>query len=117
MSRWVKFLIAILVGLTAGLIYGLVISPVEYSNNSPAALRPDYRSDYVLMTAEVFHADQNLDAAARRLGMLGSEPPVQLADQALQFGLQAGYSAADIQLLRELTAALQTWPSGGGNSP
>ncbi len=117
MSRWVKFLIAIAAGLAAGLFYGLVISPVEYTDTSPATLRSDYRADYVLMTAEVYHSDQNLDAAARRLAMLGSDPPAQLADQALQFGLQVGYSANDLQLLRDLAAALQTWSSGIGNPP
>ncbi len=117
MSRWTKFLIAIAVGFAAGLFYGLVISPVEYTQTSPATLRSDYRADYVLMIAEVYHSDQNLDAAAHRLGMLGSEPPVQLADQALQFGLQSGYSANDIQLLRDLTSALQTWSSGIVNPP
>ncbi len=117
MARWVKFLIALIVGISAGLIYGLVINPVEYTNTSPDTLRIDYRADYVLMTAEVYHADQNLDAAARRLGMLGSDPPSQLADQALQFGLKAGYSAHDIQLLKDLTTALQVWSSGVGNPP
>ena len=61
MSRWIKFFIVIALGLAAGLIYGWAISPVEYTNTTPDTLRADYRSDYVLMVAEVFHADQNVD--------------------------------------------------------
>jgi hypothetical protein len=65
------------------------------------------------MTAEVYHADPNLDAAARRLAMLGSSPPAQIAGQALQFGLQAGYPVNDLQMIQDLTSALQTWQPGG----
>ncbi len=115
MSRWVKFLLAILVGLAAGLLYGWVISPVQYTDTSPNTLRVDYRADYVLMTAEVYHADQNLDAAARRLAMLGSDPPAQIAAQVLQFGLQTGYPVGDLQMIQDLTSALQTWQPGSGS--
>ncbi len=117
MSRPVKFLIAILIGLAFGLIYGLVISPIQYVNTTPDSLSVDYRSDYVLMTAEVFHADQDVDAAARSLGLLGGTSPVQTADQAIQFGLQAGYSSSDIQLLRDLAEALRSLSPMEGNAP
>jgi len=118
MSRWIKFFIVIALGLSAGLIYGWVISPVEYTNTTPDTLRADYRSDYVLMVAEVFHADQNVEQAARRLGMLGSEPPARIASQALDYARQANFPASDLALLQSLTAALQTWqPASGGVSP
>jgi hypothetical protein len=115
MSRWVKFLIAILAGLATGLIYGWGLNPVKYTDTSPDTLRADYRADYVLMTAEVYQADPNLDAAARRLAMLGSSPPAQIAAQALQFGLQAGYPVDDLQMIQNLTSALQTWQPGSGS--
>jgi len=118
MSRWIKFFIVIALGLAAGLIYGWAISPVEYTNTTPDTLRADYRSDYVLMVAEVFHADQNVDEAARRLGMLGSEPPAKIASQALDYARQNNFPASDLALLQSLTAALQTWqPASGGVSP
>ncbi len=117
MSRWVKFLIAIAAGIAIGLIYGWVVSPVEYTDTSPATLRADYRTDYVLMTAEVYHADQNLDAAARQLGMLGSDPPAQTAARALQYGLKAGFPPSDLELLRDLLTALETWQPAVGGPP
>jgi hypothetical protein len=126
MSRWYKFFIVIALGLAAGLIYGWVISPVEYTNTTPDTLRADYRSDYVLMVAEVFHTDQNVDQAARRLGILGSEPPAKIAAQALDYARhtvpvsfrEANFPASDLALLQSLVAALQTWqPASGDTSP
>ncbi|MCJ7584757.1 MAG: hypothetical protein MUO30_08305 [Anaerolineales bacterium] len=118
MSRWIKFFIVIALGLAAGLVYGWVISPVEYTNTAPDTLRAFYRCDYVLMVAEVFHSDQNIDHAARRLGILGSEPPARIASQALEYARLANFPASDLALLQSLTAALQTWqPASGGISP
>ncbi|MBU4352946.1 MAG: hypothetical protein KJ939_07765 [Nanoarchaeota archaeon] len=45
MSRWHKFLIMIALGLAAGLVYGWVIRPVEYTNTKTDTLRADYRRD------------------------------------------------------------------------
>jgi len=118
MSRWLKFFLMIAVGIAIGLIYGWVISPVEYTNTTPDTLRADYRSDYVLMVAEVFHADQNIDLAARRLGILGGDPPAKIASQALEYARQKDFPTSDLDLLQHLAAALQTWqPAPGGISP
>ena len=118
MSRWQKFFIMIALGLAAGLVYGWVISPVEYTNTTPDTLRADYRRDYVLMAAEVFHANQNLNQAARRLGILGSEHPARIAAQALNYAQQANFPESDLALLQSLATALQTWqPVSGGGSP
>jgi len=118
MSRWLKFFLMIAVGIAIGLIYGWVISPVEYTNTTPDTLRADYRSDYVLMVAEVFHADQNIDLAARQLGILGSEPPTKIAAQALEYARQKDFPTSDLDLLQDLAAALQTWQlAPGGTSP
>ncbi|MFH2102614.1 MAG: hypothetical protein ABIJ39_04570 [Chloroflexota bacterium] len=104
-----KFLLAIGVGLGIGLAIGWGLLPVKFVDTSPATLREDFRADYMLMIAETYQADRNLDLAARRLAILGSEHPSQIATQALQYGLQAGYPPGDIQLLQHLALALQTW--------
>ena len=114
MPRWIKFLIALVLGIAAGLVYGWVISPVEYIDTAPASLRADYRTDYVLMTAEVYHADLDLDAAARRLTFLGSDPPAQIAGEAYSYAFQNQAPATDLKLLQELSTALQTWQPAGG---
>jgi hypothetical protein len=52
MSRWIKFLIAIGLGVAIGLFYSWTINPVQVVDSTPDTLRLDYRSDYVLMVAE-----------------------------------------------------------------
>jgi|SRR5688572_19427961 len=110
--RWIFFLISLALGLALGLLYAWVISPVEYVDTTPGTLRVDFRADYTLMVAEVFQSDQNIDVAARRLALLSSQPPAEIAQQALAFAQQNGYTSADIGLLQNLIAALQVWQPG-----
>jgi hypothetical protein len=109
MYRWIGFFLAILLGLGAGLYYGWVINPVEYINTTPNSLRIDYKTDYVLMVAEVYQSDRNIEAAARRLAQLGDEPVIIFLQEALDYGQQAGYGQSDLNLLTELRNGLQTW--------
>jgi hypothetical protein len=109
MSRWLYSAIALIIGIGIGLFYGWVINPVQFVDTTPASMRADYRADYVLMIAEAYHADQNTDLAIRRLAVLGSNSPANMAAQALQTGQSIGYSADDISLLQELTRALQAY--------
>jgi len=108
-KRWLLFILSIIIGAGLGLYYGWVISPVEYVDTTPATLRADYRTDYTLMIAETFHNEQDAEAAARRLALLGSEPPASLVAAALEFARQNGYASTDLQLLQELAVALQVW--------
>jgi hypothetical protein len=116
-QRWLFFALSILAGLGLGLFYGWVISPVQYVDTSPDSLRVDYRSDYVLMVAEVYQVEQDPFLAARRLSLLGSAlPPHELVAQALQFAQDNGYAPQDIRLLQSLAIALQIY-AGGGVAP
>ncbi len=120
MPRWLAAVIAVFLGLGAGLYYGLVINPFQLVDTTPASLRSDYRTDYVLMIAEAYHTDQNADLAARRLSIFGGEPPAAIAAQAVQNAGQLGYAARDISLLQELTTALQAVqpiPTLAGGTP
>ena len=110
--RWIFFFVSLALGLGLGLYYGWVVSPVQYVDMTPATLRPDFRTDYTLMVAEVFKSDQNIDVAARRMALLGSQPPADMAEQALTLAQQYGYSAADVTLLQNLSVALQVWRPG-----
>jgi hypothetical protein len=107
MSRWLKFIFAVLLGLAAGMVYGWVISPVEYLDTTPSTLRYDYRTDYVLMVAEIFESNQDADLALHQLAQLGSDPPVEIVIQSLAYATQLGYSAEDLVLLQNLATALQ----------
>ncbi len=78
MSRWFRFFIAIGLGVALGLIYGWLINPVEFVDVTPGTLRVDYKSDYVLMVAEAYRAEQDAAMAARRLSVLGNNTPLEL---------------------------------------
>ena len=107
MPRWLIPLLAAIVGAAAGVLYGWVINPVKFVDTTPASLRADYRTDYVLMVAEAYHADHNVELASRRLAIFGSESPAELSLLAVQTGEGLGYSQDDLSLLQELTRALQ----------
>jgi hypothetical protein len=107
MSRWIAFFIAILIGAALGLLYGWQINPVEYVDTIPNSLRIDFKSDYVLMTAESYQADQDLPAAIRRLSFLGADDPTEIVKQALLFAEKQGYSDVDLATIRSLEESLQ----------
>lgn len=118
MWRWIKFLLTLAAGIGLGLLYGWVIHPVQYTDTSPDTLRADYRADYVLMVAEIYHSERDPSLAARRLAILGSAHPSQIAAEGLDFALQHGYAPQDLALLQDLAWALLTWqPAAAGGAP
>jgi len=106
MARWFRFFIVLLLGSGLGLLYGWVIDPVEYVDTSPKSLREDYKTDYVLMVAEVFQSEQELASVFERLSFLGDLDPEIIVDNALYFAVQSGYSSSDLRLLRILSDAI-----------
>ena len=122
MFRWIGFFLAIILGISAGLYYGWVLSPVEYVDTTPDTLRIDYKTDYVLMVAEVHQRDGDIETAVRRLALLGDDLPLTLVQQTLDYALQTGYGQTDLNLLTQLRDGLRTWnppdpASGGGTTP
>ncbi|MFN2197903.1 MAG: hypothetical protein ACK2UW_17415 [Anaerolineales bacterium] len=109
MSRWVGFLIALILGITAGLYYAWVIDPVEYVDTSPDTLLIDYKTDYTLMVAEAYQIEGDLDLAARRLAVLGDEPPAEIVQNAILFAARAGYVDADVEQMRALERQLRSY--------
>jgi hypothetical protein len=109
MSRWIAFFIAIAVGTAAGLFYGWVVNPVEYVDTAPNSLRIDYKTDYVLMVAEAFSLDRDVNLAIRRLASLGDLSPSEHLDEALSFAVQNNYPQADLLIMRTLAEELDTW--------
>ncbi len=105
-KRWLRFIVAIAVGVGLGLAYGWLINPVEYVDTSPATLRQDYKADFVLMVAEGYHLDGDLDAARQNLALLGDDPQTVVA-QALQYATEIGYTPPDLYLMRDLLMALR----------
>ncbi len=109
MSRWTKFLIAVILGAAAGLFYGWVVNPVEYIDIAPVSLRDDYKADYVLMVAESYQVDHDLGIAVQHLARLGSSAPKDIVATALNYALQHQYAPQDMAVIQLLGEDLLTW--------
>lgn len=110
MGRWINFLIAISIGIVAGVLYASRLDRVEFVNTTPQSLRVDYKTDYVLMVAEAYSSEKDLELARQRLSALGSGPLDQIVLDALLFA-EPRYQLADITLIRALLRDLQTMPT------
>jgi hypothetical protein len=108
-SRWFRFILVILIGLAAGLLYSLVFNPIKVTDAQPGALGVDYKTDYVLMVAEIYHSDQDLGMAIQRLAALGDTSPNEIVTQAILFAEKNGYLASDLSQMRNLSDGLLTW--------
>ncbi len=113
-KRFALFLIMIALGVGLGLVYGWVINPVKYEDTTPSMLRSDYKADYVLMVAEIYNNDHNLEQAARRLASLDTLPPTRVVADAGLTAHQLGYALHDLELIDTLAQALQ---NASGNPP
>ena len=109
MQRYIYFGIALVLGLIAGLYYGWVVSPVVVAESGSEHLRADYQADYALMAAEIYQSEQNPEQAIEDLELLVFENPLQAIEAAIRFGEENAYSEKDLDLLRELDAAMREW--------
>jgi hypothetical protein len=97
----------ILLGLGLGLVYGWLINPVSFQETTLNNLRIDYKTDYTLMVAEVYHQENNLEWALNRLTLLEDPSPLVSVENALRFASQAEYTLPDMFLLRDLHNAIK----------
>jgi hypothetical protein len=105
--RFVFFTLAILAGFAAGLGYGWGINPVQYHSTGPQALQIDFRTDYVLMAAELYQAEGDLAIALARLDFLGNTSPLALMNDSIGYADAQRYAPADLDLMRSLAFAVQ----------
>jgi hypothetical protein len=108
-TRWLFIVIALVAGIGIGLAYGWVVDPIEFFDLTPDTLRADYKTDYVLMVAEAYRAEQDPGLAARRLAIFGSQSPAYIATDGLTYARTNGFADSDLALMQELVTALQAW--------
>ncbi len=108
-GRLVWFLISIALGVAAGLAYGWVFNPVQYVNTTPDSLREDYKTDYVLMVAEIYEGDGSVDLAVKRLQLLADDAPLRIVQRAIITAQELDYSNRDLDRLGRLSLELQNW--------
>lgn len=106
--RLIFFVGMIVLGIAAGVAYGWVLNPVQYSDTGLETLGQDFKTDYVLMVAEIYHANGDPVLAMARLNTLGEAPLLQTLDEALTFAQGAPYATTDQQLLADLRQAVAT---------
>ena len=116
MSRWFQIFLIATLGIALGLLYGWVIAPVEYIDTTPDTLHPQYRADYALMVAESYQSDENLDLAARRLALLGSAHPAEIAAETLDYAQSNDFPTTDLEKLENLIRDLTPWQPTLGDS-
>jgi hypothetical protein len=108
MVRRLIFLIVLLLSLGVGLFFGWVIKPGVQVGSPLSSLREDFRTDYILMVAEVYNKDGDLTSAAGRLEDLNSKSPTEAALLSVAYARKSGYSVNDIDLLMALARDMQT---------
>ena len=100
----------ILLGVTGGLLFGWYVSPSPMGEVSPSSLRSDYRTDYVLMVAEIYDVEKDLGKASQRLEFLQGESPARLSQIAVIKAGELGYDSKDLELLARLAQAMLSSP-------
>ncbi len=100
----IGFVLAIILGAFAGLMYGWLIQPPAARNTDLSSLRSDYKTDTVLMVARAYPDPADAQNALVVLKELDPENPLRAVQSALLSAQQLGYSETDLKAL----AALET---------
>jgi hypothetical protein len=110
--RTIGFILAILLGVIGGLLYGWFVRPPEVKNTTLSSLRSDYQADYVLMVARAYPDPADLTSAVEKLKELDPSNPLRAVQQALLTAQQLGYSDSDLRALAALEMRLTDIPGG-----
>jgi hypothetical protein len=105
--RYIFFFAAILIGIGIGLIYGWVINPVKYRNTGMETLRMDYKTDYVLMVAELYQTEGDAAMALARLSYLETASPLAFITNAIEFAENNNYASEDLQSMWALASGIE----------
>lgn len=97
--RYTFFFAAILAGLALGIIYGWMINPVVYRNTGMDTLRLDYKTDYVLMVAELYQTEGDLASALTRIAYIEARSPLSFVTTCIDYAEQHDYIREDIDLM------------------
>jgi hypothetical protein len=106
-TRYAPLFIGLLLGLAAGLFYGWKIHPVRAAVTTPSSLQEEYRTDIVLMIAETYAEERDLELARQRLNLLGFHSHEDTVLAAIHFANTHDLSDQDIIQLTHLLHDLQ----------
>jgi len=106
--RYIFFFAAILVGLAIGVIYGWVVNPVVYKHTGMDSLRLDYKTDYVLMVAELYQSEGDLVSALTRIAYIEANSPMAFVITCIDYAEQHNYAPEDVQVMWHLASDIDT---------
>ncbi len=113
---WLSVL-TMLAGLSLGVLYSWVISPMRYVDTTPDTLRADFKDSFRSAIAAAYAATHNLDRARARLALLGDPDPVNTLTGQAQRMLAAGEPFEAVQAVAELASDLQAGMAASPPSP
>jgi hypothetical protein len=93
-------------GVAIGLFYSWVISPVEYVDAPPYALRADYKDEYRALVAAAYLYSNDILRAEDRLAQLKDDETAQSIAKQAQQALAEGRPEAEVKALGSLAMAL-----------
>lgn len=99
-------LTGLVIGIGLGLVYSWVLSPVEYLDAPPYALRVDYKDDYRALVAAAYLYSGDLVRAKDRLTQLKDNDITQSLALQAQRAMTEGRPEGEIKALGILTMAL-----------
>ena len=97
-------------GIALALVYAWQLSPPSGTSTSPATLRTEHKTDYVLMIAQSYSLDGDLPAAQSRLDSLNLGDEGSYVNAVLTSQIQLGAPADDLRALSSLALALGANP-------
>lgn len=103
-NRYIWFLIMIIIGGGIGLYYAWYIKPADFVDAAMYNLRQDYKTDYVLMAAEIYDKDQDRYHAMVRLDEIldQNETVEEVVQTAIRNAEDFGYNPIDLEKMRRL---------------
>ena len=106
LNRFIWFIIMIVVGAAAGLYYAWYVKPANFVDAAFYHMRQDYKTDYVLMVAEIYDSDHNRLNAMTRLDYLRDfsqgETQEEVVKTAIRTAEGFGYNPIDLDKMRRL---------------
>jgi len=100
--RYVFFFGAIASGIVIGVLLGWAFNPLNTVDTGLDSLRIDYKTDTILMVAQLYQSEGDLSTALARLSTLGDANPSDLMQNAISYATQHDYAPIDINAMQNL---------------
>lgn len=113
-SRLIGFFIAILLGAAGGVAFGWKYLPVQVTTTRFEDMRADYQADFVLMVAEIYATDGNIQGARSLLEKINPGNTLRAVQEGLLTAQQMGFENWELRYIAELEVALRGMLEQGG---